>query len=165
MSLTATTGNFDASLDQIARLVSYFTTNRQAYVSADYKEAQIRQNLIDPLFIALGWDVHNSLKIAPQYCPVLMEPSLDMEGQMRAPDYAFRAIDFNDPADKARHDQMVTLVQQMLELHKRLQAVHSDQDRQLYQRQIDATDKQIDALVYELYNLTGDEIKIVEGAM
>jgi hypothetical protein len=32
------------------------------------------------------------------------------------------------------------------------------------QRQIAATDKQIDALVYELYGLTEDEIRIVEGA-
>ena len=31
------------------------------------------------------------------------------------------------------------------------------------QRQIDLTDKQIDALVYELYGLTDDEIAIVEG--
>ncbi len=30
------------------------------------------------------------------------------------------------------------------------------------QRQIDATDAQIDKLVYELYELTPDEIKIVE---
>ena len=32
------------------------------------------------------------------------------------------------------------------------------------QRQIDATDAQIDKLVYELYGLTDDEIKIVESA-
>ena len=30
------------------------------------------------------------------------------------------------------------------------------------QRQIDATDNQIDRLVYELYDLTDEEIKIVE---
>lgn len=30
-------------------------------------------------------------------------------------------------------------------------------------RQISATDTQIDALVYELYGLTDDEIAIVEG--
>jgi len=30
-------------------------------------------------------------------------------------------------------------------------------------RQIEATDGQIDALVYELYGLTGEEIRIVEG--
>ena len=32
------------------------------------------------------------------------------------------------------------------------------------QRQIDATDKQIDQLVYELYGLTDEEIRIVEEA-
>ena len=32
------------------------------------------------------------------------------------------------------------------------------------QRQLDATDRQIDNLVYELYELTDDEIKIVEEA-
>jgi hypothetical protein len=31
------------------------------------------------------------------------------------------------------------------------------------QRQIKATDQQIEALVYELYGLTEEEIKIVEG--
>jgi glycerate kinase len=31
------------------------------------------------------------------------------------------------------------------------------------QRQIEATDKQIDALVYELYGLTDEEIAAVEG--
>ncbi len=36
-------------------------------------------------------------------------------------------------------------------------------DKTLQQRQIEATDRQIDALVYELYGLTEAEIKIVEG--
>jgi hypothetical protein len=31
------------------------------------------------------------------------------------------------------------------------------------QRQIEANDRQIDALVYELYGLTEEEIRIVEG--
>ena len=36
--------------------------------------------------------------------------------------------------------------------------------KELYQRQIEATDRQIDALVYELYGLTKkEEIAIVEG--
>jgi len=37
-------------------------------------------------------------------------------------------------------------------------------DKQLYQRQIAAADRQIDALVYELYGLSEEEIGIVEGA-
>ena len=32
------------------------------------------------------------------------------------------------------------------------------------QRQIDATDRRIDALVYQLYGLSDDEIRIVEEA-
>ena len=36
-------------------------------------------------------------------------------------------------------------------------------DKDLYQRQIEATDQEIDALVYELYALTEEEIAIVGG--
>ncbi len=39
----------------------------------------------------------------------------------------------------------------------------TEQERVMLQRRIDATDARIDALVYELYGLTEDEIKIVEG--
>jgi len=74
-----------------------------------------------------------------------------------------RPINFSDPADKARHDKMVTLVERMLELHKRRQVAESDGERETLQRQIDATDRQIDALVYELYGLTEEEIRLVEG--
>ena len=34
-----------------------------------------------------------------------------------------------------------------------------------FQREIDATDRQIDQLVYELYDLTEEEIRIMEGAV
>ena len=75
-----------------------------------------------------------------------------------------RTIDFHDPSDAARHDQMVALVERMLSLHKKLAAASLTADKTLYQRQITATDKQIDALVYELYGLTPQEINIVEAA-
>jgi len=58
---------------------------------------------------------------------------------------------------------MVSLVERMLELHKRRQAAGSDSERELLQRHIDATDREIDALVYELYGLSEEEIRIVEG--
>jgi hypothetical protein len=74
-----------------------------------------------------------------------------------------RTIDFTNAADKARHDRLVTLVEKMLALHQQLPAAHTTHDRDLIQRQIDATDRAIDALVYELYGLTEEEIKIVEG--
>ena len=37
-------------------------------------------------------------------------------------------------------------------------------DKRLYQRQVEVTDRQIDALVYELYDLAEEEIAIVEQA-
>jgi len=75
-----------------------------------------------------------------------------------------RPINFDDPADVARHDKMVALVERMLALHRKLAAATVPPDKELYQRQIEATDRQIDALVYELYGLTEEEIEIVEGA-
>jgi len=42
------------------------------------------------------------------------------------------------------------------------EAYKTECEKSLIQRQIDATDKQIDQLVYELYRLTDEEIRIVE---
>ena len=73
-----------------------------------------------------------------------------------------RTIDFDDIKDVARRDKMVTLVERMLDLHKKLAAAEIPDDKALNRRQIETTDRQIDALVYELYDLTEDEIRIVE---
>ena len=75
-----------------------------------------------------------------------------------------RTIDFADRKDKARHDRLVELVDAMLALHQKLAAVKTPHDKTAIQRQIAATDRQIDQLVYELYGLTDEEIKIVEEA-
>jgi predicted type IV restriction endonuclease len=73
-----------------------------------------------------------------------------------------RTIDFDNPDDKAIHDKMVKLVERMLDLHKKLAAAKVPDEKTKIQRQIDTTDRQIDQLVYKLYNLTDEEIKIVE---
>jgi type II restriction/modification system DNA methylase subunit YeeA len=41
--------------------------------------------------------------------------------------------------------------------------VQTDKDKDFYENKCVSLDRQIDALVYELYGLTDDEIKIVEG--
>jgi hypothetical protein len=58
---------------------------------------------------------------------------------------------------------MFSLVERMLKLHKDLSKARTAPDKTAIERQIAATDKQIDALVYELYGLTEAEIRIVEG--
>jgi len=74
-----------------------------------------------------------------------------------------RTINFSDKADKAAHDRMVTLVEAMLGLHRQLAAARTPQEQTALERQIAASDAQIDRLVYDLYGLTADEIKLVEG--
>ena len=75
-----------------------------------------------------------------------------------------RTINFTDPADIARHDRMVALVTQMLDLNKKLQEARLEQEKTMLSRQIEATDGAIDKLVYELYGLTDEEITVVEGS-
>jgi len=53
------------------------------------------------------------------------------------------------------HDRMVSLVKKMLTLHEKLPNTKSGHHRTVLQRQIAATDRQIDQLVYELYELHG----------
>jgi type I restriction-modification system DNA methylase subunit len=74
-----------------------------------------------------------------------------------------RNIDFKNPDEKKMYDTMVQLVEQMLMLNKQLAEANTAHEKTLLQRQIDATDKQIDKMVYELYELTPEEIKIIEG--
>jgi len=73
-------------------------------------------------------------------------------------------IDFSNPVDKSRHDGIVSFVDQTLDLHKRQRTAKTPQEQTSLSRQIAATDAEIDRLVYELYGLTDEEIKIVEGA-
>ncbi len=73
-----------------------------------------------------------------------------------------RTIDFDNPTDKANHDQMVQLVEQMLALNKQRAANNDAQTQTIIERRIEAIDKQIDQLVYTLYDLTSKEIEMVE---
>ena len=61
--------------------------------------------------------------------------------------------------NKAWHDKLVSLVERMFELHKRSPRL----PQELVKREIESTDKGIDRLVYELYGLSPEEIRIVEG--
>ena len=50
-----------------------------------------------------------------------------------------------------------------LALHKSLKSTHNPQEADRLTREVESVDKSIDGLVYELYKLTEDEIKIVES--
>jgi hypothetical protein len=74
-----------------------------------------------------------------------------------------RNINYADAADREHHDKIVKLVGSMLKLNTELATAKTPQDTTLLQRQIDATDRQIDQLVYALYGLSDEEIALVEG--
>ncbi|MBX2977314.1 MAG: N-6 DNA methylase [Ignavibacteriaceae bacterium] len=58
--------------------------------------------------------------------------------------------------------RLLNFVHQNIALHEKINRCNLIQEKQTLQRQIEATDKQIDKLVYELYGLTEEEIRIVE---
>ena len=59
--------------------------------------------------------------------------------------------------------ELSSICKTLLTAKQQLSASHSDRDKDFYGNKCSALDTQIDALVYELYGLTEDEIKIVEG--
>jgi hypothetical protein len=72
-------------------------------------------------------------------------------------------VNLAKPAEKTRHDSLVEKVEQMLEAKAKLPSAKTERDHEFYTNKCATLDQQIDALVYELYALTPNEIKLVEG--
>lgn len=71
--------------------------------------------------------------------------------------------DFETFSEKKIVEKILLLVSQMISLREFLPQTKTDQERRLVQQEIDATDVRIDALVYELYGLTPEEITVVDA--
>ena len=70
-----------------------------------------------------------------------------------------RTIDFNNPSEKEIHNKLVSLVDSMLELHKKKSSLPPSAEREKIEREITMTDEKIDEIVYGLYGVTDDERK------
>lgn len=74
-------------------------------------------------------------------------------------------IDFQNKAEKQRHDELSELAERITNLNKQLQKVAENSDKwNSIKKEIEKTDKEIDQKVYKLYGLTEEEIKIVESS-
>jgi hypothetical protein len=73
-----------------------------------------------------------------------------------------RVIDPKNRADQAAHDRIVTLVEKMMSLHRQRATARTPHEQTALDRQLPATDAEIDREVYSLYGLTDDEIALVE---
>jgi hypothetical protein len=74
-------------------------------------------------------------------------------------------INLDNPSDKTCHDQMSALVDQMLALNHRLDKARTAHENDLLQRQIQTIDNRIDQLVYQLYGLSDDEIRLIQSSL
>lgn len=72
-------------------------------------------------------------------------------------------IDLNNKEDKEVNDKIVTLVDNIIALNKNLSVEKNPNSITIINRQINAIDRQIDKLVYQIYNLDESDIKIIEG--
>ena len=95
----------------VLELVQRFDLHRDAYTSPEYNETQVRREFIDPMFEALGWDIHNTKGYAEQWKEVVHEDTIRVGGATRAPDYSFRLggrrlffLEAKKPAVNLKHD-------------------------------------------------------------
>ena len=86
----ADAAGFERFQTELARLVAQFEKNFKHYQSAAYDEASVRQEFLDPLFRALGWDVENKLGRIPQHREVEIESRTEIAGRQKRADYLFR---------------------------------------------------------------------------
>jgi predicted type IV restriction endonuclease len=102
-----------------------------------------------------------SSKLVNFWCTNYLSDDMNKSYLERVP---IRTIDWNDSTDVAQHNSMVALVERMLALNKEL--AESDKitphQTNLIRRRIQATDREIDNLVFALYGLNDEEVRIVE---
>jgi hypothetical protein len=78
--------------ETIQPLVDKYTFHRDAYLRGQekYNEIQLRQDFIDPLFKALGWDVNNNKGHSEAYREVMLGEPFRVRGKTQYFDYTFR---------------------------------------------------------------------------
>ena len=96
---------------EITGLVERFDQQIEAYKSGRYNEAQLRQEFVDPMFKALGWDMDNVSGYAEAYKDVIREDAIKIGGATKAPDYCFRIggtrkffLEAKKPSVDIKHD-------------------------------------------------------------
>ena len=67
--------------------------------------------------------------------------------------------------DSDKQNPFVDLVNQMFEVQKKYHSKNTDHEKKIYKNQIDVIDNQIDSLVYELYGLNENDIKVIEDSL
>ncbi len=78
-------------------------------------------------------------------------------------DFIFYPINFDNPTEKSAHDQIIKLVEQLLLLNQEKSTTKLQSAVSQIETKIEYCEDKINELVYQLYELTAEEIEIVEG--
>jgi type I restriction-modification system DNA methylase subunit len=78
--------------NKIHALVEKYEANKEFYRTSNFNETQVRNEFLDPLFEALGWDIRNSAGKSTNEREVLLEEALkaNVYTHSKKPDYTFR---------------------------------------------------------------------------
>lgn len=72
-------------------------------------------------------------------------------------------LDIETIEGRKKHDKLVFLIDQIYQLSKCFILSENRTEQEKYKFEIAAIDKEIDLLVYQLFNFTQEEIKVIEG--
>lgn len=81
---------FETFEPELNRLVAAFTRQFADLTSPGYAEAQLRDDFLNPLFRALGWDLENKAGHIQNDREVEIESRTDIAGKAKRADYLFR---------------------------------------------------------------------------
>lgn len=127
----------------------YGITTQENIVSLEYLCALLNSRLLDFYFKRVTTTFHGGYFAAnKQFIEALPIQQLEFKNYMH----------------KLLYDKLLLLTESMLDLQKRLPLVKTDHDHTLIERRIATADQEINHLIYELYELTPEEIAIVEEA-
>ena len=73
------------------------------------------------------------------------------------------SVDLTKKSDKEVHDKLVKLVDNIIAINKKLVGENNPNTKEILERQVRALDGEIDRLVYGLYGLNDNEIRIIEN--
>ena len=92
------------------------------------------------------------------YSKAIMTMQFDNPTTSRIP---MPSVDLTKKSDKEVHDKLVKLVDNIIAINKKLVGENNPNTKEILERQVRALDGEIDKLVYKLYNLIEDDIRIL----
>ena len=125
---------------QVSELIERFERNETSYTSGQYNEAQLRQEFINPV------------RTYHHFAPGNLERHLECNAiSQRSSTTCSNGV--NPFFESLGWDEVFIL-------NRQLPSAKTDHGKTALQRQIDATDKRIDELVYDLFRI---EEEIIDG--